>query len=372
MTKVAPSHVSVLIRRAIEKGYLVEQGSIPSNGGRRRVLLATDPGFARLLGIDIGRFHTRVVVTDFAGNVLAYKWMPTEPLRGKDLLLAAIHAEVRSSLAGFPGVAAIGISHSGVVDAEAGKVLFWPMVKGWDDLPIRQIFQDAHGLPVFIAGDGVRAMAIAEQRFGHGRGLRNFVLVSVGMGIGAAIFFDGHLYVGCDGLAGELGHMTVEENGEICSCGNRGCLELSASGPAIVGKIGYELGRGVVSSLTHDAAENGPPPSLEAVVAAARNGDRLAERVLSEAGTHLGTALASMVNLLNPEKVILAGTVPQAAGEVLLSPLLYNLRQRALPQAVRGLEIVVSQFGEEAAAVGTTLVAGEGILKARCRDMEAT
>jgi len=371
MTKVAPSHVSVSIRGALERGFLVERGFVPSNGGRPRVLLEANPGFAKLVGIDIGRFHTRIVATDFVGNVLDYKWFPTEPLKGKDHLLQAVHDEVKSSMTRFPGIAAIGISHSGVVDPRAGKVLFWPMVKGWQDTPIRQIFQDAHGLPVFIAGDGVRAMAITEQRFGHGRGLRNFVLVSVGMGIGSAIFVDGHVYVGRDGLAGELGHTTVDENGEICSCGNQGCLELYSSGPAIVGRVRYELERGVTSSLSDEAGENPPPLSLEAIVAAARSRDRLSERVLSEAGTHLGTALASMVNLLNPEKVILAGMVPQAAGEILLGPLLYNLRQRALPQVVKGLEVVVSQFGEEAAAVGTTLVAGEGILKARCRELEA-
>jgi predicted NBD/HSP70 family sugar kinase len=371
MTKIAPSHISVLILRALKRGYIIERGFVPSTGGRPRVLLETNPAFAKLVGIDIGRFHTRIVVTDFMGNILAYKWLPTEPVKGKDHLLQVIHDEVKSSMTRYPGIAAIGISHSGVVDPEGGKVLFWPMVKGWDDTPLRQIFQDAHGLPVFIAGDGVRAMAITEQRFGHGRGLRNFVLVSIGMGIGAAIFFNGHLYVGRDGLAGELGHTTVDENGEICSCGNRGCLELSASAPAIVGRVRCELERGVISSLTHEAGDNLPTLSLEAIVAAAKCRDRLSERVLSEAGTHLGTALASMVNLLNPEKVILAGMVPQAAGEILLGPLLYNLRQRALPQVVKGLDVVVSQFGEEAAAVGTTLVAGEGILKARCRELKA-
>jgi len=110
--------------------------------------------------------------------------------------------------------------------------------------------------------------------------------------------------------------------------------------------------------------------SVEVIAAAAKSGDRLSERVLSEAGTHLGIALASMVNLINPEKVILAGKVPQAAGEILLNPLLYNLRHRALRYALKGLPVVVSQFGEEAAAVGMALVAGEGVLKTCCREME--
>jgi len=116
MTKVAPSHVSVSIRGALERGFLVERGFVPSNGGRPRVLLEANPGFAKLVGIDIGRFHTRIVATDFVGNVLDYKWFPTEPLKGKDHLLQAVHDEVKSSMTRFPGIAAIGISHSGVVD----------------------------------------------------------------------------------------------------------------------------------------------------------------------------------------------------------------------------------------------------------------
>lgn len=370
MTKVAPSHVSVLTREALNRGFLIERGSMPSAGGRRRVLLEANPDFAKLIGVDIGRDHTRIVVTDFASKVLAYKWHSTEPFKGKDHLLQVVHDEVKSQLVQFPNVAAIGISISAVVDPQAGKVHFWPTVAGWENTPLRQNFEDVHGLPTFV-GDCVRTEAITEERFGHGKGIRNFVLVSIGMGIGCAIFCDGHLYVGRDGLAGELGHTTVDENGDLCSCGNRGCLELSASATAILRRVRSELERGVTSSLTNDLGGNLEQLSLEAIVAAAKAQDRLAERVLSEVGTHLGTALASMVNLLNPDKVILAGKVPQAAGEILMGPLLFSLRHRALPQAVKDLAVVVSQFGEEAAAVGTTLVAGEEVLKARCRELEA-
>ena len=371
MTKVAPSHVSVWIRRALNSGHLVERGVAPSSGGRPRILLEANPDFVQLLGVDIGRFHIRIVVTDFVGKVLTYRWLPTESFKGKDHLLQVVHDEVKSQLVQFPKVAAIGISHSGVIDPQAGKVLFWPMVEGWESTPLRQIFETAHGLPTFVVGDGVRAMAITEERFGYGKGVRNFVLVSVGMGIGCAIFFDGHLYVGRDGLAGELGHTTVEENGDPCSCGNRGCLELYSSASAIVRRVRSELERGVTSSLTKEVGGNLEQLSVEVIVAAAKSHDRLSERVLSEAGAHLGTALASMVNMLNPEKVILAGRVPQAAGEILLGPVLYNLRQRALPQVVKDLDVVVSQFGEEAAAVGTTLVAGEEVLKSRCCELAA-
>jgi N-acetylglucosamine repressor len=383
MTTVAPSHISVLIRQALNQGLLIERGSAPSknglpvtpgspaaNSGRRRVLLEANPNFAKLIGIDIGRTHIRIVVTDFRGKTLAHKWLPTEASRGREQLLQAVHEEIESQRAQFPGIAAIGVSHSGVIDPQAGKVLFWPMIEGWDNTPLRQLFEDAHVLPTFLVGDSVRAMSVTEERFGHGKGLRNFLLVSVGMGIGCAMFLDGHLYTGHDGLAGELGHTTVQEDGEACSCGNRGCLELCSSASAIVRRARSELDRGVASHLTQALDGNLDQLSVEVIAAAAQSHDRLSERILWEAGAHLGTAVASMVNLLNPQKVILAGKVSQAAGEILLGPFLYNLRQRALPQIVKNLTVVVSEFGEEAPAVGMALVAGEGVLKARCRELE--
>ncbi len=369
MMNVTPGHISVVVREALNKGLLVERGFAPSNGGRPRILLQANPDFAKLIGIDIGRSHIRFVITDFAGKVLNYDWVPTEAFRGKDRLLQLVHEKLRSQLAKFPEIAAIGISHSGVIDPHAGKVLFWPMVEGWEDTPLQQIFQDAHGLPTFV-GDCVRAMAITEERFGHAKGLRNFLLVNVGWGIGSAIFIDGHLYIGRDGLAGELGHTTVEENGERCSCGNQGCLELLSSASAIVCRVRSELERGIDSTLKRETSGNLDQLSVEVIAAAAKSGDRLSERILSEAGTHLGIALASMVNFINPEKVILAGKVPQAAGDILLNPLLYSLRHRALRHVVKDLTVAVSEFGEEAAAVGMALIAGEGVMKACCQNME--
>jgi predicted NBD/HSP70 family sugar kinase len=369
MANVTPGHVSVVIRQAMNRGLLVEGGLAPSSGGRPRILLQVNPDFAKLIGIDIGRAHIRFAISDFVGKVLNWYWLPTEPFKGKDRLLQVVHKELKSQLAHFPEIAAVGISHSGVIDPRAGKVLFWPMVEGWDDTPLWQIFRDAYGLPTFV-WDRVRAMAITEERFGLAKGLGNFLLVNVGWGIGSALFIDGRLYSGRDGLAGELGHTTVEENGERCSCGNQGCLELLSSASAIVRRVRSELEGGVESSLKIEFGKKLDQLSVEVIVTAAKSGDRLSERILSEAGTHLGIALASMVNFINPEKVILAGRVPQAGGKILLDPLLYTLRQRAFPRAVNDLEVVVSKFGEEAAAVGMSLIAGEQIFKARCEEMQ--
>ena len=190
------------------------------------------------------------------------------------------------------------------------------------------------------------------------------------MGIGAAIFFDGRLYTGNDGLAGELGHVSVHENGKLCSCGNRGCLELYSSGSAIIKRVWEELEQGVTSSLASEAGAIPDQLSVEQIAAAAQANDRLAERILSEAGGYIGAALATVVNLLNPERIVLSGKVPQAAQKVLLDSLLYSLRHRALAQSTSNLDVTVSQFGDDAAAVGVVLIAGEEVLELRCRAMD--
>jgi glucokinase len=146
-------------------------------------------------------------------------------------------------------------------------------------------------------------------------------------------------------------------------------LELYSSAAAIIGQVREEIEHGVASSLSREVRENPGHLSLEKIAAAAQSHDRLAERVLNEAGGYLGTALAGVVNLLNPERIILSGHAPRAAQEFFLGSLLYNLRHRSIAQSTPGLDVVVSQFGDEAAALGAVLIAGEEVLKARCREM---
>jgi predicted NBD/HSP70 family sugar kinase len=164
--------------------------------------------------------------------------------------------------------------------------------------------------------------------------------------------------------------MTVDDDGDLCTCGSRGCLELYSSASAIVGRVRRELEHGVASSLSNEFGDHLAGLSVEGIVAAAQGHDRLAERVLAEAGAHLGTALASIVNLLNPRKIILGGRVPQVADQLLLGPLLYNLRHRALPQAKEKLQVMVSTLGDEAAALGAMLPVREMLLADRCGQVD--
>jgi len=356
-------YVSLLVKRLQEDGFLVEGGFAESSGGRRRIHLQLNPELAHLVGVDFGTANIRVVVTDFLGKVLSFEKSPSATYRGKDSSLQLVCDQVNAYCKEDAAIRAIGVSHSGVINHEEGTVLFWPRVQGWERVPIKAILEQVCGKRTLVE-DSSRTMALAEQQFGEGKGIKNLVHVSVGMGIGSAVFANGRLCLGHKGLAGELGHITIDEDGELCSCGNRGCLEVFASGSAMIEKVRSALRKGVISSLT---AQEGSALTIESIVAAGRAGDRLSQNVISEAGTHLGTALADIVNLLNPQKIILGGAVPQVAQNLLMEPLMLSLRQRAFSHSVHDLEVVVSRLGEEASAVGAALLVAEKVLEEELR-----
>jgi predicted NBD/HSP70 family sugar kinase len=359
--KLVPSYVSLLVRELLTRGSVCEIGAAPSSGGRPGKLLQINPELAHLIGIDIGTVNCRIAVTDFLGNILAFKRFRSEAQEGPEHVLGVIHKEIEAYRREFPKITAMGIAQSGFIEHVTGTVLFWPKVRGWRDVPLKALLEREHGIPTMVE-DSTRAMAVAEQAFGQGRGLANFVHVMVGTGIGSTIFVDGKLYIGSTGLAGELGHTTIDENGKLCSCGNRGCLELYSSGWALINRVRSGLADGVTSSLSKTVEEHPEQLSVEMIVEAAKSGDRLSETVLSEAGTHLGTALAGLVNLLNPEKIILGGAVPRVARETLLNPLLYFLRGRAFQRSVSAMEVVISELDDSASALGVTVMQARELL----------
>jgi N-acetylglucosamine repressor len=357
----APSYIGTLVAELRRRGLVQEGGRSPSRAGRRRVLLHVVPGLAHIVGIRIGRVNTRIVVTDLLGKVLHHRKVPTEIWKGEQHVLDLINRELDVALEANSLVKGIGIAISGVIDRHSGNVLFWPKVPGWTNVPLKRRVQAKYGLPVVVE-DSVRTMALAEKKFGRAKGRSNFVYVVVSMGIGAAIYIHDQLYLGSGDLAGELGHTTIDERGELCSCGNRGCLEVYASGWAIINRIRNGLQQGVHSSL---AGTVGPQPdllSIEAIVEATRTRDQFAHTVLWEAGSHLGTGVATIVNLLNPEAIILGGEVPRAAKALILKPLFASLRSRAFHRSVRNLTVTVSRLGGESGAVGAAVLVAEKLL----------
>jgi predicted NBD/HSP70 family sugar kinase len=357
----APSYISTLVSDLRSRNLVTEGGRSPSRAGRRRVLLNVTPDLAHLVGIRIGRANTRIVVTDFNGKVLSLKRVPTEVSLGKDRVFNLIERELGAAIESDPQIKGIGVAMSGVINRNSGTLLFWPKVPGWTDVPIKEHIEKKFGLPVVLE-DSVRTMALAEEKFGDAKGRKNFVYVIVSMGIGAAIYINNHLYLGADDLAGELGHTTIDERGELCSCGNRGCLEVYSSGWAIISRIRSGLEQGVHSSLSQLGNGHSDQISIETIVDAAKSGDQFAHTVLWEAGLHLGTGIASIVNLLNPEAILLGGEVPRVAKNYLLKPLFHSFRGRTFHRSVGNLKVLVSRLGGEAGAVGAAIVSAKKLL----------
>jgi glucokinase-like ROK family protein len=241
----------------------------------------------------------------------------------------------------------------GPVVFEAGIVSGPPIMPGWDAYPIRDHLEELWQCPVTLNNDAELG-ALGEWAYGAGRGERNLAYIKVGTGVGAGLLLDGQIYTGATGSAGEIGHITLDENGPLCSCGNKGCLEAMASGEAIARRGKDAVKRRQRTQLSSVV----PVESLSArdVIAAARNGDLIAQQIMTEAGMHLGTAIASLVNLFNPGMVVVGGGVAQI-GDLLLEPIRQTVRERSLRAASRAVRITAALLGRRSSGMGAVVQA---------------
>lgn len=299
-----------------------------------------------IVGVDIGGTKVACVLADQEGHILARRWQPTRTREGWQAVVQQLFEMTEQVMEGVPcqQVRGIGISCGGPLDSQKGVVYSPPNLPGWDAVPIKQVFEERFGLPTRLENDA-NATALAEYRFGAGRGTRNMVFLTWGTGIGSGLILDGRLYRGTNDLAGEIGHTTVLLDGPPCSCGKRGCLEALASGPAIARRA-KELAQESSESLVWQMASPGEV-TAQHIVDAATAGDTFARFVLAEAGTYMGIGIANVAQVLNPERVVL-GTIAVKAGDLVLEPLRRALRVHAWDRVRQVLEVVPAQLGDRA------------------------
>jgi glucokinase-like ROK family protein len=365
---LSPASITTIVQRLIKKELITESEPMRSNLGRRPVPLEVRKNLAYLIGVDLGSFHLRVVVADINGNILHRSEARTEMREGRARVLERAFHSVRNAISDCalpPNVIkGIGIAHSGVIDSDAGLVLSYPrpgQMAEWKNVPLRQIFHDEFKVPCVLE-DGVRTATTAEKCFGLGRDLNNFLYIDVGMGIGAGIFLEGKLYRGAGGSAGEFGHITVDENGPLCSCGNNGCLETVASCAAIIQGVKTAIEQGIDSRIRDLADGHLDRISIELIAQAAAENDSLAFRVLQKAAAYIAIGLADLVNLLNPRVMIFGGALFRAAPQLLSEPLRRIIKQRSLEKSANELQLQVSSLGGEAGALGASRLMAEKIL----------
>ncbi len=373
-TCLSAASITAIVQNLIHKRLVVESGHNSSALGRKPVSLSLrdDAGF--LVGVDLGSFYTRVVVTDIRGALVYKQEFETGMPDGRDLVLSrtkkAIHKAINDSGRPNNSFKGIGIGHSGVIDVSKGLVLSFPrpgQMTEWKNVPLRDILEHEFGVPCLLE-DSVRAIATAEKHFGLGAGLSDLIYVDVGMGIGAAIFLDGKLYRGPGGSAGEFGHMTVDEHGPLCCCGNYGCLETLASCGAIIQAVKSAIEKGVDSRVRELAQGDLSRISIEMIGQAALQNDSLSFRVLHEAVSHIAVALADVVNLLNPHVLVFGGALFRSAPELFLEPLKRTIKQRALEKSANEVQLKISTLGSEAGALGAGRLISEIVVERLYQD----
>jgi glucokinase-like ROK family protein len=365
---LSPASITSIVQRLMTKGLVIESEPARSNLGRRPVPLEIRSDAAYLVGVDLGSIYLRIVITDINGNIIHKYRTPTGMAEGRKRVLEKTFQSIEEAIKGSglsPGaIRGIGIAHSGVIDSDAGLVLSYPrpgQMAEWKNIPLRQIFQDQFKVPCLLE-DSVRTTTTAEKCFGLGKDLSNFLYINVGMGIGAGIFLDGKLYRGAGGSAGEFGHITADENGPLCSCGNNGCLETVASCGAIIRAVRTAIEQGIDSKIRDLADGDLDKVSIEIIAQAVAENDSLAFRVLQKAASYIAIGLADLVNLLNPRVMICGGALFREVPQLLSEPVKRIIKQRSLEKSANEVQLQVSRLGAEAGALGASRLIAEKIL----------
>jgi glucokinase len=312
-------------------------------------VLAIDLGGTKMIAAIISH-PPRIIARDYS-LTLAHEGLEAVSERifsAIDRLLSAKHLAPSQLLC-------ISIAAAGAIDTEAGLVTSSPNLPGWHDIPLRDVVSRKYNIETILINDA-NAEALGEHQLGAGRGVSNLILLTIGTGIGGGIIINGRLYTGTSGSAGEVGHITVDVNGPRCSCGNIGCWETLASGRAMAREAISRISHGERSVLVQMVKGEIDKITTEKINEAARRGDPLALEVISKAANYLGIGMVNLVNIFNPELIIVGGGVANM-GELLLEPARQVVRERAFKLAAGAVRILPAQLGEDGGVLGAAIFA---------------
>ena len=313
----------------------------------------------KFIGCDLGGTNLRAGIVDpQTGQVSNLLTTLTLAREGHDVVMERIGAligqTIETSELSRDEIGGIGIGVPGVLDLERGLTLLLPNLPGtWPEIPLRDTISEYTGLPTALLND-VRSITFSEWRFGAGQGVDTMACFAVGTGIGGGLVINGQLHLGIGGTGGELGHQVIDFNGPLCGCGNRGCLEVYASGPAIasMGMKAVVQGSTTIIGELVDFDLNRITPHT--IAQAASQGDEVAQNILEEAGFYIGIAAANVCASIGPRKIVIAGGVSRI-GELILAPIRRTIRERVCIMPVDQVKVVQAQLGNDAGVIGAAL-----------------
>jgi predicted NBD/HSP70 family sugar kinase len=346
-TGLSQAAVSNVVGDLIEDGLVTEAGTVDSDGGRPRVMLRVAPRFALVVGVDVGETRVRVELFDLAMTLLAAADYPIDPGRPDPdtvvrHILAGLESVVDSAQVAPSEILGVGIGVSGVVEQGRQVIVHAPTL-GWDAVELERLLRQGTDLSLHV-DNGAKTLGQAEMWFGAGRGAKHAVFALVGSGVGAAVVTGGVTYRGASSSAGEWGHTTLVYGGRACRCGARGCLEAYVGAGAIIDRYREATGDLPVPG-------GGEEAQLRGLIANAERSP-VARRVLDETVNYLGAGVGSLINLFNPERIVLGGWAGVAIGAELLPAIRQGAAAHALRQPFQQASIELCKLGVDAVALG--------------------
>ncbi len=353
LTKAA---VTIIVNDLISNGIILETESRTTSSGRPPIVLEINPDQGFVAAIDMGAMHLSVALGDFSARILEEVEVPFRVADGPEKCMQqadlVLHQVLEKRGLTSSQLSGIGIGVPGPVIAEEGYVMAPPIMPGWDRFPIRITLEEQWKTSITLNNDAELG-ALGEWAYGAGRGEKNLAFIKVGSGIGAGLIINQQIYGGTTGSAGEIGHLTVDENGPLCTCGNHGCLEAFAGGHAIASQARKLVASGKRTLLSE---KNIDSITAQDVAEAARRGDLPAQEIIKRSGTYIGIAMAGLINLFNPSTVIIGGGVSQV-GDVLTTPIRQAVRERSLRASEHGVRITTAMLGRRSSLIGALVQA---------------
>lgn len=363
-TNLNKSTISSLVEDLIHRGLVREHGIDASGAGRPSTLLKLNPQAGCLIGVEIGVGFLSAIVTNFIGEVLWRRYEELGLVTKQERVLPRTF-EIVDEAVGFvrkngERLLGLGITVPGMVDVEQSVLVFSPNLQ-WRDVPLRDMFQQHTGAPVFVDNDA-NAAALGEHLFGVARQAQHFIFVVASVGVGGGLFLNGDIYRGAIGLAGEIGHTSMSvDYSRPCRCGNWGCWENSANQSSLIERVRARLEVGRPSLIREMLEKENSPLTLSIIFRAAEAGDVEAQQALKETGAAIGLGVANMIDIFDPQMVVIGGAL-SAAGKFILPAIQEVVSERSLNVAHRRVEIAISAFERDASVMGAVAMVKQKIL----------
>lgn len=354
ITGLVPATVSNIVKEFIHMNLVKEAARGVSNGGRKPILLEINPLGAYVMGLEWGISEIKGVLLNLNSETVMSKCVEVNNFEPENFVQATEEMinEFFSHLSNAQKVLGIGIGLHGLVDVKEGISLYAPHFH-WENINIKQILSERLDLPIFLDND-VRVMAMGEKWSGPNREIENFIFINSGLGIGSAIVIKNELLYGRDSAAGEFGHMTIVEDGPVCSCGNNGCLESLVSINRLVSE--YDPAYSSIKSYYNLQRK------WEEMVEKAHSGDQKALQIINNAGEYLGTGISNLVNLINPQAIVIGGELIKAR-DIILPTIREQVKRQSLKIPGDHLQIMTATFGENSGPFGAATMVLQKLMK---------